>query len=106
MPDRPLILRHPKAKPEDDHFMLDRWTPEAMHVVVSKYREVKDREGRVIERIYRSFCRCGWRSIEFHKATEDICPVGEALLERARRLSRGDRVTWLSTSRAGEDSPQ
>lgn len=102
MTDRPLILRHPKPKPEDDHFMLDRWTPESMHVVVSKYREVKDRDGRVIERVYRSICLCGWRSIEYHKATDDVCPVGEALGERARRLSRGDRVTWKLSNASGD----
>lgn len=75
--------------------MLDRWSAPDMHAVSSVYREVKDREGRVTERIYRSMCECGWRSIEFHKATSDTCPVGEALQERARRLNRGDRVIWL-----------
>jgi hypothetical protein len=97
--DRPLVMRHPKAKPEDDHFMLDRWTPPVMHSVSVVYREVKDREQRVIEKVFRSVCLCGWRSLEFHKPADDRCPVGEALLERERRKRKdGERVTWLQHS--------
>lgn len=99
MIDRPLVRRHPQAKPSDDWFMLDRWTPEIMHITSSVYREVKDREGRVVDRIYRSVCICGWRSLEWHKAATDQCPVGDALRERAKRVKKdGERLTWIGVS--------
>lgn len=82
-------------KPEGDRWMLDRWTPITTHTVTCVYREVKDREGRVVEKVYRSACSCGWRSIEFHKPILDPCPVYGALAERAHRLKRdGERIEW------------
>lgn len=94
MIDRPLI-RIPLLKPEQDRWMLDRWTPFESHQVICVYREVKDREGRVVEKVYRTTCACGWRSIEYHAPFCDPCPVGQALTERAFRLKRDfERVEW------------
>ena len=95
MIDRLLVRRHPQPKPSDDWFMLDRWTSEIMHTMSSVYREVKDQEGRVVDRVYRTVCLCGWRSLEWHKAALDSCPVGDALRERAKRVRKdGERLIW------------
>lgn len=91
-----LITRHPKAKPEDDHFMLDRWTPPAMHMTTPMVRDVVQ-HGQVVDRIYRSVCLCGWRSLEYHAPTVDRCPVGQALTEREQRRQK-DRLVWRPAS--------
>lgn len=79
--------------------MLDRWTPEAMHVVTVKYRDVLH-QGVVTDRIYKAFCQCGWRSIECHAvdAVDRECPVAMALTQRARRKAQ-DRVMWSEAAR-------
>lgn len=97
MGDRPLITKHPKVKPEDDHWMLDRWTADDQHVVMAMARDVKDvNTGRVTETIYRGVCMCGWRSVEVrHVDNIDAdCPVQSALAQRARRKRGSDRIDW------------
>jgi hypothetical protein len=79
--------------------MLDRWTPVETHVVIGVYRTVKDREGRVIDTIYRTSCSCGWRSREYHEPIPEPCPVLGALVERAQRMNRGERTEWKAFSR-------
>ena len=98
MIDRPLV-RHDLCKPEDDQWMLDRWTARDHHVVTIHYRDRRIPTGRgmhTIERDFRAVCKCGWRSIETVTPHQDVCPVGEALAERRQREARTyDRVLWL-----------
>ncbi len=96
MIDRPLIRKNPDvAKPEADRWMLDRWTPQDAHHVLGVYRELKDKEGRVIDTMYRVACSCGWRSREYHEKVVEPCPVLGALNERGNRLKRdGERLDW------------
>ena len=81
--------------------MLDRWSDPSQHVVRSVYRDRRhaDAYGRIaVDRVYRSECACGWRSIEYHAATEDRCPVADALAERMARLRKpSERLEWTVT---------
>ena len=97
--DRPLI-RVPPTHPDQDRWMLDRWTPAEAHHVIGVYRETKDREGRVIDTMYRCVCSCGWRSREYHQPLSEPCPVLGALVERAQRIKKdGERINWKEVSR-------
>lgn len=93
-----LIVRHPEPKPEDDRYMLDRWTPEVMHRTRHVYRVIKkygDDEPLEGKRWYRVECLCGWRSAELPRIVAAECPVQAALTERARFLKRdGERIEW------------
>jgi hypothetical protein len=92
-----LIVRHPAPKPEHDRYMLDRWTPEAMHRTRQVYRDVRhgDRHGAITLRWYRVECLCGWRTVELPRPVAEKCPVLTALEERARTMKRaGERIEW------------
>lgn len=93
-----LITRHPAPKPEDDRYMLDRWTPQVMHKTRQVFRVVKLRSTRGTEGehpFYRVECLCGWRSAELPRIVTAECPVLIALTERARHLKRdGERIEW------------
>ncbi len=92
METRPLI-RIPPTKPEQDRWMLDRWTPREAHHVMGVYRETKQ-HGCVVDTVYRVICSCGWRSLEYHEPFTEPCPVLGALTERAKRMNKGERTEW------------
>lgn len=109
-----LITRHPAPKPEDDRYMLDRWTPEVMHKTRQVYRVetiFRDGGGKVASILiknkwYRVECLCGWRSQEFPRPMTERCPVLDALTSRARSLKRdGERIEWKPVE-SGSDNEQ
>lgn len=81
-----LIEHRPAIKPEDDQWMLDRWTPPSAHQIAVMYRELSQ------ARRYRTVCTCGWRSNEDDTPELSECPVKAALDERARRLVKVSNV--------------
>lgn len=78
-----LIEHRPPGKPEDDQWMLDRWSAPASHLVKVMYRELETKARR-----YRTVCACGWRSVEENDPVLSDCPVKAALDERTRRLPK------------------
>jgi hypothetical protein len=104
-----LVTRHPAAKPEDDRYMLDRWTPDVMHKTTQVFRVVK-RAGDPTDsgqRWYRVECLCGWRSQQLPRPVAEQCPVHAALDERARHLKRdGERIEWQVYKGTGHDEAQ
>jgi hypothetical protein len=94
-----LIENRPALKPEDDAWMLDRWSTPEGHVVRVVYwdRRLAIGNGRfTTERVFRSACRCGWRSIEtLSPQFVDSCPVFWALDDRHKRIRKDtERIEW------------
>lgn len=90
-----LITRHPAPKPEDDRYMLDRWTPDVTHKTRQVYRDSMEGQPQRSYRWYRVECLCGWRSSELPRPVDAKCPVLMALTERARSLKRdSERIEW------------